>query len=125
MSYEISIDHKLKIIRYKHSGIIHAPDIELAWKEFLNIKEFTQDKYNLLSDYRDGKIDIPVTSLPDIITFMLAIEDIVKGKKQSIIVSDPYSTAASILFENEVYKKTGFLIKVFSTEEAATKWLLR
>jgi SpoIIAA-like len=125
MNYEITIDYKSKIIRYKHSGIINASDIEQAWRELLNIKEFTQDKYNLLSDYRDGKIEIPVTSLPDIITFMQAIKEIVKGKKQSIIVSDPASTAASILFENGVYKKVGFLVKVFSTEEAAIKWLVR
>jgi hypothetical protein len=125
MNYEIKIDHKLKIIRYRHSGIIHDVDIEQAWGEFLNIKEFTQDKYNLLSDYRNGKIEIPRSSLPDIIAFMQAIREIVNGKKQSIIVSDPYSTAASILFENAAYKNVGFIIKVFSTEEAAINWLVK
>ena len=58
-----------------------------------------------------------------IIDYMKAIEPIVKGKKQALIVDDPYSVAGSMLFENKVYREVGFIVKVFSTEEAALKWL--
>uniref|UniRef100_UPI0032175D8E hypothetical protein n=1 Tax=uncultured Draconibacterium sp. TaxID=1573823 RepID=UPI0032175D8E len=124
MNYTIEIDHELKIIRYKHSGIIEADEIHKAWKEFLKMEEFTILKYNLLSDYRGAKFNIKVDFLPALIEFMTSIQDIVKGKKQCIIVDDPYSTAASILFEQEVNAKVGFIVKVFTTKQAALNWLI-
>ncbi|MBE9468950.1 MAG: STAS/SEC14 domain-containing protein [Bacteroidetes bacterium] len=124
MKYSIRIDHELKIIRYQHSGLINAEDIEDAWSEFLKIQEFTQLKYKLLSDYRGGKFQIPVTHLSAIIDFMSKIKNIVKGKKQALIVDNPYSVAASMLFENRVYKEIGFDVKVFSTKTEALRWLI-
>jgi hypothetical protein len=121
--YSIEIDHEWRIIRYKHSGIIHAEEIEEAWGEFLKIKDFTQDKYNLLSDYRNGKFQIPLSHLPEMIEFMRKIESVVRGRKQALIVDHPYSVAGSIIFMNKVYKEIGFKVKVFSTLPAAIKWL--
>lgn len=123
MKYSISIDHKNKLIRYRHSGLIYAGDIEEAWGDFLKLNEFTHAKYNLLSDYRGGKFEIPTDFLPEIIKFMKNIEAVVRGKKQALVVDEPYSVAASIIFKNEVNKKIGFIVSVFSTEEAALKWL--
>lgn len=124
MNYSILLDDKLKIIRYKHTGIIKAEEIESAWYEFLKLKEFTEMKYNLLSDYRGAKFDIPLHFADNIVDFMKNIEQVVRGKKQSLIVDDPYSTAASILFEGKVNEKVGFLVRVFSTMEAGLDWLL-
>jgi hypothetical protein len=123
MKYSIEIDHEWRIIRYKHSGIIHAEEIEEAWGEFLKIKDFTQNGYNLLSDYRDGKFKIPISHLSKMIEFMREIEGVVKGRKQALIVSHPYSVAGSIIFRDRVYKEIGFKVKLFSTEPAALKWL--
>lgn len=124
MKFTVEVDHNLKIIRYRHSGIIHAEDIEEAWKEFLKMQDFTQNKYNLLSDYRNGNFKIPYSQLSEIIKFMRKIENLVKEKKQAIIVDNPYSVAASILFKNKVFSEIGFDVKVFSTETAALKWLM-
>jgi len=123
MKYTINIDHKLKIIRYKHSGIILFEDIGDAWKELLELMEFTQLNYNLLSDYRDGKFDMGIDSVEKIVGFMKTIEPIVRGKKQSLIIDEPYAVAGSMLFGNEVYKEVGFDVKVFSTEDGALSWL--
>ncbi len=102
-----------------------APDIGFVWEnEFLKMVEFTHLGYNLLSDYSDAKFNISTAFLPELMEFMKAIENIVKGKKQSIIVADPYSTAASLIFENEVNTKVGFLVKVFCTRKAALAWLI-
>jgi hypothetical protein len=125
MKYTIEVDHKLKIIKYKHSGIIQSEEIGYVWEnEFLKMKEFTELKYNLFSDYTDAVLDIPVDFLDELMSFMQSIQFIIEGKKQSVIVSDPYSTAASILFENEVNEKVGFHVKVFTTTDAALKWLI-
>lgn len=123
MNYAIDINHELKIIRYTHSGIIKDIDIEDAWTKFLSMEEFTTLKYDLLSDYRKGKFDIHVNALPHIIEFMRAIEHIVRGKKQALIVEEAYSVAASMLFQEEVNKEIGFKVRVFSTEESALFWL--
>jgi hypothetical protein len=124
MKYTININHELKLIEYRHSGIIFAEDIGEAWKEFLAIQEFTNLKYNLLSDYRNGKFQFKRKLLNDIVDYMKKIEMIVRGKKQAIIIDDPTSVAESILFGNDVYKAVGFNVRVFSTENSAIRWLV-
>ena len=124
MKYSITIDNKLKIIRYEHRGTLIAEEIGEVWEQLLCMKEFTELKYNLFSDYRKAKFDIGTEFLPVLIDFMHNIKDIVNGKKQCLIVDEPFTTAAAILFENEVNKKVGFNVKVFSTEEAAMQWLI-
>ena len=122
--YTISIDHDLKIIKYKHSGILKPDDIGHVWaNEFLKMKEFTELKYNLLSDYSEAKFDAKTSIIPELIEFMKAIKEIVKGKKQSIIIEDHFSTAASLIFENEINAKVGFEVKIFRTQKAALKWV--
>jgi len=124
LNYTITIEHDLKLIKYKHDGLLEAKDIGYVWEnELLKMKEFTQMEYNLFSDYSDAKLKIPTSFLPELMTFMKKIRFIVEGKKQSIIVADPYSTAASLIFENEVIKEAGFEVKVFSTKEAAFNWI--
>lgn len=123
MKYSIHIDHELKIIRYNHPGLITADDIGEAWKEFLTFQEFTQLKYNLCSDYRNGKFQIPVEYVSDIIDFMRSIETIVREKKQALLVDEPYSVAASMLFQRSVYEQLGFRVQIFTTEAAALTWL--
>ncbi len=122
MNYSIEIDHNLKIIRYKHTGLIKDEDIAKAWQTFLSMKEFTESKYNLLSDYRGSKLDMDIKSPDRIVNFMMSIEPIVRGKKQSLILDDPYSTAGSVMFSEKVNKKVGFKVRVFSTEKAAIEW---
>lgn len=125
MNYNITIDHQSRLIRYKHSGTLEQQEIGYVWtNEFLKMREFTQLQYNLFSDYSDAKFNIPTSFLPELIAFMKEIEPIVRGKKQGIVVDDPYSTAASLIFEHEVNKAVGFQVKVFNTHKAALNWLL-
>ena len=123
MEYSIDIDHELKLIIYRHSGLLSTENIGEVWTQFLTMPEFTQMKYNLLSDYRKSKFLFSVEKVTEIVNFMRNIEAIVRGKKQALILDDPRSTAASILFEQKVYKEVGFDVKVFSTENAALDWL--
>jgi hypothetical protein len=123
MKFSIDLDHKFKIVRYRHSGLIYAEDIEEAWSKFLILREFTELKYNLFSDYRGGRFEIPLEHIAEIIKFMRNIENVVRGKKQALLVDEPYSVAASMLFEEEVTREVGFKVQVFTTEKAALKWL--
>jgi hypothetical protein len=123
MGYTIKLDHENKLVRYKHTGNILGEEIEQAWMEFLSMKEFTEMNYNLMSDYRDSTFDMHHNEVSMIIEFMKKIEHIVRGKKQSLIVDNPYSTATSEIFAERVYEATGFKVELFSTPEAALEWL--
>jgi hypothetical protein len=123
MKYSININHDLRIIIYRHSGSILEEDIGSAWDEFMNMVEFTSLGYNLLSDYRNGQFEISIDRIQAITEILSKLKPILKGKKQALIVDDPYSVAGSMLFEANVYKEVGFIVKPFSTEAAALKWL--
>ncbi|HPE56463.1 MAG TPA: hypothetical protein P5514_01325 [Bacteroidales bacterium] len=123
MSYSIQIDHNNKLIHYRHSGNITAIDIGVAWQEFLLLDEFTQKKYNLFSDYREARFLMHDKDISAICDFLLNLKDILYQKKQAIVISEPLSTAISILFTGEVIDRVGFDVKVFSTECAAFGWL--
>lgn len=124
VNYSISLDHDNKIIRYKHVGKLKMQDIGQAWDDFLKIEEFTQGGYNLLSDYSKAIFDMDMDQVYEIVNILDSMGPILHGKKQSIIIQDPYSTAGSILFEQISQKQLIFKIKIFSTETAALKWLL-
>lgn len=122
--FSIAIDHHFKIIRYKHTGSIKKEDLDAAWSELIQIKEFTQLDYNLLSDYRESKFDIPLTSIDAILEDMKPMKPFLEGKKQSFIIDDPMSMAIAMLFMKDAFNKIGFKIESFSTEKAAVAWLL-
>jgi len=98
-------------------------EIGQVWEELLRLKEFTELKYNLLSDYRNATINLRFDDIGLIIDFLYSIKHILNGKKQSLVLNDPKSTAMSLLFETEIYKKMDFNVKVFSTIGGALTWL--
>jgi hypothetical protein len=123
MSFVIQVDHNNKIIRYNHTGNIVKEDIGKAWEVLLQKEEFTQLKYNLLTNYAKANSNIDIEDINLICEHLVSLEPILRDKKQAFIMDDPTGTAISILFQSEVYKKIGFIVKVFSTENAAVKWL--
>ena len=123
MSHTLTIDKQLKIIRYTHQGIIERKDLDAAWEDILKLKEFTELGYNLLSDYRHSEFKMGMKHAFEIIEFLSSIKHIVRGKRQSILVDDPYSTAGSLLFEKYVNMRVGFKVKTFTTEKAAMHWV--
>ena len=123
MNFTISIDHEKKIVCYKHTGKIKIQNLGMAWDQILQLEEFTSKKYNLLSDYRQATFDMEIDQVQEIIDILQEMGPVLHGKKQSIIVTDPYSTAGSILFEQLSMQELEFKIKIFSTKKAAIEWL--
>jgi hypothetical protein len=125
MKYNIEIDHHNKIVHYQHSGKIKQNEIGEVWDQLLQLKEFTQQGYNLLSDYRLGVLDMHIKETYEIVETLKKLNPILTGKKQAILIDDQYSTAGAILFEDLINTETGFIVKIFSTHEAALIWLLK
>jgi len=123
MDYTLRIDHDNKLIHYKHYGDITKEDIGLAWQELLKLDEFVQMQYNLLTDYREAKFLMKENEVGEITMFLSQLKPILNGKKQALLLSEPLSTALSMLFVGEVVKEVGFIVEVFSTMKAALRWI--
>lgn len=123
MNFNIELDHTTRIILYRHKGLLRKKEIGEAWQELLKINEFTVGKYNLLSDYLEAQFRLGTNDVQLISNFLFSLKDILKDKKQALVVQDPKSTAISMLFEMDVIEKVGFLVKTFSTRNAALIWL--
>jgi hypothetical protein len=121
--YKIEVDEKREIIIHKHTGLIELEEIGEFWKELLKMEEFVELGYNLLSDYRDCEFNFS-DDLEGIVNFLEPLKDIVTGKREAVITTNPKTVALCSLFEFENYK-INFKVKVFSTEDAALFWLKR
>lgn len=124
MDFEITLDHQNKVVHYRHRGIITKENIGCAWKELLKLKEFTDLEYNLFTDYREAKYDIDLNEVHEITNFLATLEPILNGKKQAMLLKDPIDTANSLIFEELVSSKIGFIVQVFCTKEAALLWVV-
>jgi len=123
MGYSIKIDHDNKYIHYSHQGKISRKEIGDAWIELLNMTEFSKEKYNLLSDYRNGIFDFNIENIGAIEEFLKANQDILNGKKNAVIVDNPNETVIAMMFENNMQIKINYAVKTFSTLKAAIKYL--
>ena len=124
MGYSLTIHHDKKYIHYTHDGVIERKEIGEVWSQLLKTAEFTEKKYNLLSDYRGATFNFSVSDLDVIENFLESLKNILTGKKNAVIVEAPHETVISILFENKMSRKINFHVKTFSTEEAAIYYLL-
>ncbi len=124
MSHSIKIDHEKKYIHYSHQGKISRKEIGDVWIELLKMNEFSKGKYNLLSDYRNGVFDFKIENIDTIEDFLKANQDVLKGKKNAVIVDNPNETVIAMMFENKMQIEINFNVKTFSTLNAAIKFLI-
>ncbi|PLX23982.1 MAG: hypothetical protein C0599_03225 [Salinivirgaceae bacterium] len=124
MSYSIEIDHVRKIVIHRHKGNIQRSELGDFWRELLAIKEFTERKYNLLTDYRKAKFSFSDEELEPVDTFLKSIKHIIDGKRNAVIVNDPDNYALTLLVGKESAKQVNFHVNLFSTEKAAFDYLM-
>jgi hypothetical protein len=124
MSFTITLDKDHKIIKYKSTGVLDKSNMGKAWGEIVKMREFYELGYNTLSNYCDAefKFSLDETNLLD--EYIYTIRKLLKGKKGAVVVDVPVYTAISVLVIDKFKDLTDFEIKIFSTEEAAIKWLL-
>ena len=81
-------------------------------------------KLNVLMDYRKAKFVLNIDDLGKLVQVIsqnLRKYDYVKA---AILHSEPYEQAISMIFESMVNDLTNFYMQIFTTKEAAIKWLL-
>lgn len=124
-NYTLEIDTSNKLIRYTHAGDLNPESIGLAWQELLVMPEFVTGGYDLMTDYRQAVYTGESEDMELIADHLSQYSSILKGKMQAIIFEDSYSTALTILFNNEVHQKTGFIVAVFTSSSEGLAWLKR
>lgn len=82
MEYTLKIDHENKLIHYKHNGNITKADIGMAWEELLQMEEFTQKNYDMLTDYSEAKFVMKDDEITEITMFLSTLKSILKGKNK-------------------------------------------
>lgn len=124
MGYTINCIDELKIIKHKITGVLDKTNLGDAWKKIVTLKEFYKDGYNILSDYRDSifKFSLEETTILD--NLIEEHKTLLDGKKGAVIVNVPIYTAISVMIKEKFNKVPNYQAKIFSTEEAAIKWLL-
>jgi len=120
----LDINHDIGIIIQKQSGEIKQRDLKNAWLTILEMKSFRFHGYDLLSDFRDGKLVSLTDEIKRAREFFTHNRETLNGKKEAIITSDPYTSAMCQLFERYAMECAGMQIRIFSTEKAALKWLI-
>lgn len=124
-NFTLQIDASNKLIRYTHVGDLDPESIGLAWNELLIMPEFVTGGYDLLTDYSQAIYTGESEDMEMIAEHLIQFSSILRGKMQAIIFEDSYSTALTILFNNEVHQKTGFIVAVFTNLSEGLAWLER
>ncbi len=105
----------------KFSGTVTAKDIKAYLLEFDSINDLPGDFLSLY-DLRDADMDLNKEDILSISDLTNKVTAAYKTVRTAFLVHKPVVTAYSYLFISELpSEKT--IRKVFSTEEAAIKWL--
>ncbi len=81
-------------------------------------------KFNVIVDYTSAEF---VFEIDELVKLGEAVKKIIKNYKYvkaAILHSKPYEQAVSMMFEDTVRDIPNFYTEIFTTKEAATKWLL-
>lgn len=120
----LDIDNDRKLVIVRHIGEVTISSLTNAWLTFIYTKSFRELGFNLLSDCRGAKFIFRMNELGVARSFMKEYKTILQGKKAAMITDEPYTTAVGTLFERFAYEDARMVLKVFSTEGAALKWVM-
>ncbi len=123
MAYSIKIDKEQKIILYKVYGEIKKQDVGIAWKKVFDLPEFSRMGYDILADYSEANFKFSISDTKVLDSVLNTSSSIVPGKKIAAIVNEPYITAITMIVQEMFHADLRYITKIFSTKEAAMKWL--
>ncbi len=123
MAYLINLDKEQKIILYKVSGVIKKGDVGIAWEKIFNMPEFFRLGYDILADYSEAEFKFSISDTKVLDPVLNASSSKVPGKKIAAIANMPYTTAVTMIVQGKFHADLGYNTRIFSTKEAAMKWL--
>ena len=122
-NFFVDIDYQKKLIHYKQWGKVCLDEIRQARFEMVRIAEGKAGQYHFLTDLRDMEPDFTVEDFPFIWHFVDQHENMFQGRLEAVLVTKPMVCAYGVLIKEELKKRVGYEISLFTTEEAALWWL--
>ena len=122
-SYTIEIHRDEKFVCRRFFGDLVFDEILESWMEILNVPEFNNDNYDLISDYTEATVQVSVNSLNKVGDFYESIGQKYRGRKHAVVVAKPRQTAFSKLFKQKYDSESGILFDIFEEMEAAVNWI--
>ncbi len=121
----IEVICKETVIKKSFTGELEINTIINSWIEIVELYRTYRINKCLLLDYCNTKISFTRSDKDLFIAFALLKKECFKNLKIGILTSDPTSTCFFLLIQGEIFRKVGCDLKVFSTEKAALKWILK
>ncbi len=121
MGITYSIDEKNKIITETWSD-------NITLEEYKNskLREFSDPKYkpdfDIITDLSKLTTGIDDKVKEGIIDFLKTNTDKIKAKKNAVVANNPQKVASTLFFDNK-YINRQISISIFSTVDAAKKWI--
>ena len=119
----VSYDKELNVLNERFIGRFTIDDL-VEHHLSLGTNNNLPRKLNVLMDYRKAKFVLNIDDLGKLVQVIsqnLCKYDYVKA---AILHSKPYEQVISMIFESMVKDITNFYMQIFTTKEAAIKWLL-
>ncbi len=119
---EFNFNKSEQILYVECSGKIEINDMFKYVKKLGNDDTLPR-KLLIIEDARKSDVQFTEKQLPELVTKLEDILPKYKTIRHSVIHSDPLNTAYAIILDNNV-EKENYRLKVFSTVQAAKKWLI-
>lgn len=111
------------IIESKYEGRITLQDIISYISELKDIGKYPK-KILILSDATAGRLELGPDDEKVFATMIRQYAPHYELIKDAVIISDPKSTAYSLLFRSAAASIPNYQMELFNTREAAIRWLL-
>mgnify|MGYP006287599587 CR=1 FL=1 len=117
------LDHSRQVIYREFKNLLNLEDIRESWNIILNTKEFVDDDYDLISDYRQVEMKINFRQIFEVLRFYSQNKDYIKGSNHAVITDSPRPAAFSTFFERNASLLFPINYKTFSSYDKAHAWL--
>ncbi len=121
--FDIRYDEHDGITYVKYTGEINTKDI-IEYVEWLGKRKYLPHELRIMSDMARASFrEVMQDELPLILRVVKDILPHFHYIRDALIPASPHETALTMLYEKLSLILENYYIKVFSTEEAALKWL--
>lgn len=121
MTHSISrSEYKKGILIRTITGEVSAEDIVALWENEIREQVITPSHVGVVTDYRDAEITFDTDGLDLIEQLILRHPELARNIKIAPVIDTPKVIIPIILRERYPYVR----LKVFSTVEAAVKWIM-
>lgn len=114
-------DVENKILIRKIVGEINANETIESFQTIVDILKEGFDAVGIVNDVLEGELNIHISEIPKIASFLKKNIDVFRDKKLAACVASPSSITIPMLMASQITKIN---IKAFSTLDAAYTWVL-